>query len=200
MEINFNTLSKLNTQQRLILLGVILILIFLLDLYIWPGYLSERNVYAGLQSRERSLQAKVLETQAIAAHKTEFQSEIDRLNGQLKEALTKLPNESDVDKYLVTLNTLSKTTELNIINIRPTQEIVKGFYAEIPVQIRLTGTYKSIAVFLYKLARLRRIVNVSGINLRVEKQTSTGKTMLEASFLTKIFRFVEVKHAKGGGR
>ena len=191
MDININTLAKLNLQQKLLVLGIILILILLLDLYVWPGYLAERNAYAGLQGQERSVQAKVLETQAIADHKEEFQNELNKLSEQLNEALTKLPNNPEVDKYLVTLNTLSKTTELNVVQIEPKTEVVKGFYAEIPVQIHLTGTYDNIAVFLYKLAELQRIVNVSDLDLKVMQQTSTGKTMLDAAFLTKIFRFVE---------
>jgi type IV pilus assembly protein PilO len=203
MDININALTKLNTQQKLLLLGVVTILILLLDLYVWPGYLSERNAYATLQSQERSVQAKVLETQAIADHKAEFQNELNKLNEQLKEALTKLPNDAEVDKYLVTLNTLSKTTELDVIQIEPKKEVVKGFYAEIPVQIHLTGTYSDIAVFLYKLAELQRIVNVSDLDLKIMQQTSTGKTMLDAAFLTTIFRFVEsapVTEGKPGGK
>lgn len=202
MDININALAKLNTQQKLLLLGVVLILILLLDLYVWPGYLSERNQYASVQSQERALQAKVLETQAIADHKKEFQNELDKLTEQLKEALTKLPNSSDIDKYLVTLNTLSKTTELNVIQVEPKKENVKGFYAEIPVQLHLTGTYDDIAVFLYKLAELQRIVNVSDLNLKIMQQTSTGKTMLDAMFSTKIFRFVESNPSPGapGGK
>ncbi|MCL4557212.1 MAG: type 4a pilus biogenesis protein PilO [Deltaproteobacteria bacterium] len=194
---DINALSKLNMQQKLLVLGVVLVLVLLLDLYAWPGYLSERNTYAGLQSQERSLQAKVLETQAIADHKQEFQNELSSLTGQLNEALTKLPNSADVDKYLVTLNTLSKTAELNVVQVEPNKEVVKGFYAEIPVQLHVTGTYTDIAVFLFKLADLQRIVNVSDINLKVLQQTSTGKTMLDASFLTKIFRFVESPPAAG---
>ncbi len=191
MDININTLAKLNLQQKLLVLGIILILILLLDLYVWPGYLAERNTYTGLQEQERSVQAKVLETQAIADHKEEFQNELNKLSEQLNEALTKLPNNPEVDKYLVTLNTLSKTTELNVVQIEPKAEVVKGFYAEIPVQIHLTGTYDDIAMFLYKLAELQRIINVSDLDLKVMQQTSTGKTMLDAAFLTKIFRFVE---------
>ncbi len=191
MDININTLAKLNLQQKLLVLGIIFILILLLDLYVWPGYLAERNTYTGLQGQERSVQAKVLETQAIADHKEEFQNELNKLSEQLNEALTKLPNNPEVDKYLVTLNTLSKTTELNVIQIEPKAEVVKGFYAEIPVQIHLTGTYDDIAMFLYKLAELQRIINVSDLDLKVKQQTSTGKTMLDAAFLTKIFRFVE---------
>ncbi len=195
MNININALTKLNIQQKLLLLVVVIIILLGLDLYVWPGYLSERNAYASLQSQERAIQAKVLETQAIADHKAEFQNELNKLNAQLKDALTKLPNNAEVDKYLVTLNTLSKTTELNVIQIEPKQEAVKGFYAEIPIQIHLTGTYSDIAVFLYKLAELQRIVNVSDVNLKVIQQTSTGKTMLDAAFLTKIFRFVEASPA-----
>ncbi|MCL4467935.1 MAG: type 4a pilus biogenesis protein PilO [Deltaproteobacteria bacterium] len=191
MDININTLAKLNLQQKLLVLGIILILILLLDLYVWPGYLAERNNYTVLQEQERSVQAKVLETQAIADHKEEFQNELNKLSEQLNEALTKLPNNPEVDKYLVTLNTLSKTTELNVVQIEPKAEVVKGFYAEIPVQIHLTGTYDNIAVFLYKLAELQRIINVSDLDLKVMHQTSTGKTMLDAAFLTNIFRFVE---------
>lgn len=198
MDININALAKLNLQQKLLLLGIVLIIILLLDLYVWPGYLAERNTYASLQAQERSVQAKVLETQAIADHKEEFQSELQKLQDQLNEALTKLPNNPEVDKYLVTLNTLSKTTELNVIQIEPKAEIVKGFYAEIPVQLHLTGTYDNIAVFLYKLAELQRIVNVEDLNLKVMQQTSTGKTMLDASFMTKIFRFVEAAPAVAG--
>ncbi len=191
MDINLNTLSKLTLQQKILLIGVIMILVVLLDLYLWPGYFAERNKLAVLKAQEQNVQAKVLETQAITAHLNEFQDELDKLNEQLKEALTKLPNTEEIDKYLLTINTLAKTTDIDVLQIQPQAEQNKGFYAEIPVSINVTGRYQDIATFLDKLTHLQRIVNVSALNLKIKGQSSTGKTILNASFITTVFRFVE---------
>ncbi|MCL4478147.1 MAG: type 4a pilus biogenesis protein PilO [Deltaproteobacteria bacterium] len=193
MDINLNTLSKLTLQQKILLIGVIMILVVLLDLYLWPGYFAERNKLAVLKAQEQNIQAKVLETQAITAHLNEFQDELDKLNEQLKEALTKLPNTEEIDKYLLTINTLAKTTDINVLQIQPQAEQNKGFYAEIPVSINVTGRYQDIATFLDKLTHLQRIVNVSALNLKIKGQSSIGKTILNASFITTVFRFVEQK-------
>ena len=47
-------------------------------------------------------------------------------------------------------------------SFEPQSEVAQGFYARIPVKMKIRGNYHSIAVFFDKIAKLARIVNVYG--------------------------------------
>jgi type IV pilus assembly protein PilO len=97
---------------------------------------------------------------------------LDALEQQLKEIdasfgalLKQLPTKSDMDTLLTEINQAGIGRGLQFDLFKPGTEIRSTEMAEVPITIRLTGTYNDLAAFVNDVAQLSRIVTISDINL-----------------------------------
>jgi type IV pilus assembly protein PilO len=146
----------------------------------------------GIEEQQRTSDRTLAEKQAIADNLNEKRKEMDALEQKLQEALTQLPERKELEELLAQLNDVGKKSGLDISKVTPSLEVPKSFFAEIPIQVSVSGNYHEIAIFLQEIANLRRIVNVS--NLRLTQPTTRGtsdKVILNSEFIATTFRFVE---------
>jgi type IV pilus assembly protein PilO len=73
------------------------------------------------------------------------------------------------------------------------------FFARIPIPMTVSGNFHEIATFFDSLGRLRRIVNVSDIQLDNAKDVS-GKVVVNGKFLVTTFMFLKPSDAKAPGK
>lgn len=136
------------------------------------------------------LEKDLVDKKVIADNLNQYKRDKELLERRLAEALTELPAAKDLDELLRQLNDVGRKSGLDIVNLEPQAETLRGFYASIPVKMTVTGTYHEIAVFFESIAKLRRIVNVSNLAFS-SPQKKTQKVMLSASYLATTFRFVD---------
>lgn len=180
-------------RQRYLLLGVIGVgivaaYVYLLMLPLWE---SKGRLEADLQKIQADLEQKRM----IAANLPKLEAEIKELEKQLEAALVKLPEEKEIPKLLTQVNTLGLQGGLEFLLFRPTAPVKKGFYAEVPIDIRVEGEYHTLGAFLDRVSKLERIVNVADLRvnpLSAQKQQS-GRT-ISADLKATTFTFLE----KGG--
>ena len=67
--------------------------------------------------------------------------------------------------------------------------MVKEFYAELPIDIRLTGSYHDFGAFASDIAKLDRIVTLNNISITPIQQSKDGTLVLES--ITKTFRYLD---------
>jgi type IV pilus assembly protein PilO len=111
-------------------------------------------------------------------------NEIDRSFGAL---LKQLPNKSEVESLLVEINQAGMGRGLQFELFKPGQELVKDFYAELPISVRLVGSYHDFGAFAGDIGRLSRIVTLN--NLAISTQAKDGALVLDA--VTKTFRYLD---------
>ena len=70
---------------------------------------------------------------------------------------------------------------------RPGQEIVKDFYAELPISVKINGAYHDFGAFAADIARLPRIVTLN--NIAITPTSAAGGLSLDAT--TKTFRYLD---------
>jgi type IV pilus assembly protein PilO len=70
---------------------------------------------------------------------------------------------------------------------KPEKEKPLEFYAELPINIKVTGGYHQLGEFVSDIAALPRIVTVGGIDIAVDAKTST----LTMSAVARTFRYLE---------
>lgn len=98
---------------------------------------------------------------------------LDLLRGQLTEVeqtlgvlLKQLPNKSELDALLVDINRAGLGRGLQFELFKPSvKEVVRDFYAELPVAVRVTGDYHDIGAFASDVAQLPRIVTLQDIEI-----------------------------------
>ncbi|KFB67113.1 MAG: Pilus assembly protein, PilO [Candidatus Accumulibacter vicinus] len=109
-------------------------------------------------------------------------NEIDRSFGAL---LKQLPNKSEVEALLVEINQAGMGRGLQFELFKPGAEQVKDFYAELPINVRLTGSYHDFGAFAGDIGKLSRIVTLNNIAI------AQGKDGLVMDAITKTFRYLD---------
>jgi len=110
-------------------------------------------------------------------------NEIDRSFGAL---LKQLPNKSEVEALLVEINQAGMGRGLQFELFKPGAEQVKDFYAELPINVRLTGSYHDFGAFAGDIGKLSRIVTLNNIAIA---QGKDGGLVMDA--ITKTFRYLD---------
>lgn len=113
-------------------------------------------------------------------------SDIDRSFGAL---LKQLPNKSEVEALLIEINQSGMGRGLQFELFKPGQESIKDFYAELPINVRLTGSYHDFGAFAGDISRLSRIVTLNNISIAVNPQAKDGNLVMDA--VTKTFRYLD---------
>jgi type IV pilus assembly protein PilO len=182
-----NAVNKAPLSQKL---GAVLIVAALLTGANWYFVISpDQDLIAQRQGQLRSLEDELIQKQSIANNLAQFKHEKEILERRLAQALTELPNESNIDDLIRSISEIGNKSGLTINTIEPQGEQRQSFYASIPIVMAVTGNYHEIGVFLDSLSKLARIVNVTNIMMGGAK-TSNDKLVVNASYVATTFRFL----------
>jgi len=193
MAIDAQTIANLSPTRKLILVLVVVVLIF--GLYWQLAYKGKARTIDRLRSDLSNKQAKLNENEAIARNLPRFKEEVGKLNAQLSKVVQELPNSREIPNLLETISNLGAVNGLEVVYIKPQNDVDKGFYAEVPISIKVKGGYHEMGLFLDALSRLPRIINVSNISMgNVREDERSGVIVLDISALATTYRYVE----KGG--
>lgn len=113
-------------------------------------------------------------------------NEIDRSFGAL---LKQLPSKAEVESLLVEINQAGMGRGLQFELFKPAGEQVKDFYAELPITVKLTGTYHDFGAFAGDIGKLSRIVTLNNIAISTNPQSKDGLLVMDA--ITKTFRYLD---------
>src|SRR5574338_648615 len=151
----------------------------------------ERKIVA-TEVQQKRLDAEFIEKTAIANDLNRFRREREVLEQKLAEALAELPQEKNIDELLQQFQDRAQKAGLEIETIEPKGVVPAGFYAKLPIAMKVNGNFHEVATFFDSVGRLRRIVNVGDIVLQSPKDVH-GKVLVNASFTATTFMFVEKK-------
>jgi type IV pilus assembly protein PilO len=187
LESRLDQIAKLPQAVRV---GVILgISLGIAAFYYFSVYESQNAQLTQLRAKELELQRRLSEVRSIAANLAAFEAEIGDLEVKLADALRQLPNEKQLEVLLADISNLGKTAGVEIKSFKRESERVHDFYAEVPISIKLEGTYHEVARFFDSISRLPRIVNMGAIHMKVASDSSV-ETRLGVSGTATTFRFV----------
>ena len=196
MDPKVEQLLKLPNKQKIaILVAVVLIEAAALVYFL---YLPKHKMLTELKAQHQQLQAEVEEKTKIAINLPKIQKEYNDLNLELEKALTELPNSKEIPSLLTSITATGKNAGLDFLVFRPKPEVVKDFYAEVPVDITISGSYFSVANFFAAVANLPRIVNITNVDF-AEVRSVNNRMMTKVNCLATTFRFLgkeEIKNDK----
>lgn len=97
-----------------------------------------------------------------------------------------LPSKAEMDALLSDINQAGLGRGLQFELFKPGQVVVKDYYAELPINIKVTGNYHDVGSFASDIANLPRIVTLNNMNLVTGKD---GTLSLDA--IAKTFRYLD---------
>ncbi|MDR1275244.1 MAG: type 4a pilus biogenesis protein PilO [Candidatus Accumulibacter sp.] len=112
-------------------------------------------------------------------------TEMDRTFGVL---LKQLPSKSEIESLLIEINQSGMGRGLQFDLFKPTNENVLDFYAELPIALRVTGSYHDFGAFAEDIGKLSRIVTLGNIAINQVPQKE-GVLVMEA--VTKTYRYLD---------
>jgi type IV pilus assembly protein PilO len=83
--------------------------------------------------------------------------------------LKQLPNKQEMDALITDVNQAGLGRGLQFELFKPNAETVSEFYAETPIQVKVTGNYHDIAAFVSDVSKLSRIVTLQDISMEPGK-------------------------------
>jgi type IV pilus assembly protein PilO len=180
-----NQLNKVTLPQMLA--GIVAVVVALSAANYFLEIAPMQEDIARKQAEAKRLETELIAKQAIANSLDESKRQMAVLERRLAQALTELPNESNIDDLIRSLSEIGQKSGLTINTIEPRGENRKQLYAEIPIAMNVSGAYHEIAFFLDAVSRLARIVNVTNIRMGGSRPTAE-KLMLNASYIATTFR------------
>ena len=176
------------------LAAITLVNLFVMGVNLGPSIRDIEERIVKTDATLRKLNGEYIEKQSIANDLNRFRRERELLERRLNEALAELPDDKRVDELLQLFQDRAQKAGLEIATIEPKPPVTSGFYAKIPINMKLEGSYHEIATFFDALGRLRRIVNVSDIVFDTPRDVN-GKLVVKASFIATAFMFLDPKAA-----
>jgi type IV pilus assembly protein PilO len=166
---------------------VVLSLLFLL-LMIFAALLDWRDQWDQLetgQKEEATLRQSWLAKKQQAVNLDAYRQQLKDIEQQFGALLKQLPNRSEVDALLTDINQAGLGRGLDFEFFRPGAQRMADFYAELPIQIKITGGYHDMAAFASDVAQLSRIVTLNNISIQADKNG------LSMEAIAKTFRYLD---------
>ncbi|HZV66009.1 MAG TPA: type 4a pilus biogenesis protein PilO [Telluria sp.] len=136
-----------------------------------------------LRDEYRVKMAQAINLDALKAQKVQVDQYVERLQKQL-------PSKAEMAALLSDINQAGLGRGLQFELFKPGQVVVRDYYAELPIDIKVTGSYHDIGAFAGDMANLPRIVTLNNMAL------STGKDgVLVLDAVAKTFRYLDQDEA-----
>ena len=167
--------------------GIALICVGLLFGGYWFLIADELAEYEQVQQKETGLKETYLNKKGLAINLPAYKLQMDEMHQAFGTLLRQLPNKTEVPNLLVDITQAGLGRGLNFVLFKPEKEKPQDFYAELPINIKVTGGYHELGQFVSDLAALPRIVTIGGIDISTD--TKTG--ILTMSSVARTFRYLE---------
>jgi type IV pilus assembly protein PilO len=150
---------------------------------------------ADLHRRVEEMRIDRARKAAATAGMDDRASAVAALDRDLKLAMTQLPDKKEIPDLLSAISTLARDSGLDILIFRQKPETYQEFYARVPVEMEVRGTYHQVAGFLDRVGRLDRIVNVSELVVNTP-EIEGNDLVLRANSRVTTFRFLGEEERK----
>jgi type IV pilus assembly protein PilO len=140
---------------------------------------AEQKKEIGLREDYKKKLVQAVNLDALRKQREQVQQYVTQLEKQL-------PSKAEMDALLSDINQAGLGRSLNFDLFRPGTVSVKEYYAELPIQVRVTGRYHDIGSFASDVAHLSRIVTLNNLNVI---PAPDGKLALEAQ--AKTYRYLD---------
>ena len=154
------------------------------------GYFLDTQKQLEVLERNRNEEIKLkkdFETkQAKAANLDAYKKQMEEMKRSFGAMLRQLPSKTEVEALLVDISQTGLASGIEFQLFKPEAERKIDFYAELPITIKMTGTYHEFGRFVSGIAALPRIVTLHNISITTDKSGS-----LSMDVQAKTYRYLD---------
>ena len=138
-----------------------------------------------------AIQGRIDKGMETARKLPEFRAQVGDLESRLEGLKAILPEEKDVADLLRRLQTLASQSNLTIKHFRPRAITAKELHAEWPIELEVEGAYHNVGLFLDRVAKLPRIINVGAIEITTAPPKPGSSTTVKVTCTAMTFVLTE---------
>ena len=163
-----------------------LVVLFIVGLGAFFDWKDQWETLGAAEQEEVKLKGEYTQKKAKAINYDLYVQQLAEVEQSFGALVKQLPNRSEIDALLTDINQAGLGRGLQFDLFRPApQEKMADFYAELPINIKITGNYHDIGAFASDVAALPRIVTLNDVAISNDKGT------LSMDAVAKTFRYLD---------
>jgi len=183
-----NDVGRWPLPFRVAVIAIVFLLVTGLGIY-WFIVKDKAPQLERAQAEEQELRTTFENKQRKAANYDAYKQQLTQIEQSFGTMLRQLPGETEIPSLIVDISQTGLAAGLQEKLFVPQAEIPRDFYAEKPIQIRLTGGYHEIGNFVSGIAALTRIVTLHDITITPENQDTFDNLSMEVT--AKTYRYID---------
>ena len=152
----------------------------------WFDWSEQLTVLETKEREEAVLKEDWVGKKRQAVNLPEYRRQLSEIDRQFGALLKQLPNRSEMESLLADINQAGLGRGLQFELFKPGTEVMKDFYAELPIAVRVTGSYHDLGEFVGDVAQMPRIVTLNDIAIETQKE---GVLKFDATAMT--YRYLD---------
>lgn len=173
-----------------------IIVIILLCVAIWgAGYYfiigDKKMALAAADQKEETLKKEFEYKQAKAINLNAYQVQMEEMKVTFSSMLEQLPKKNEVADLLVSISSAGLVNGLTFNLFKPGGERKVDFYAELPIEMSVTGTYHQFGAFVSAVAALPRIVTMHNLTLTPNGGKEGSENRMTMKITAKTYRYFD---------
>lgn len=135
----------------------------------WFDWRGGMETLDAAKQRETELRGVFTTKKNQAINLEAYKKQLADIQQAFGTLLKQLPNKQEMDALITDVNQAGLGRGLQFELFRPEAEVVSDFYAETPIQVKVTGGYHDVAAFVSDVSKLSRIVTMQNIGMVPDK-------------------------------
>ncbi|WP_374243965.1 type 4a pilus biogenesis protein PilO [Zoogloea sp.] len=152
----------------------------------WLDWSDQWSQLESKREEETRLKQEWKEKKEQAVNLPEYKRQLSEIDRQFGALLKQLPNRSEMEALLADINQAGLGRGLQFELFKPGSEVMKDFYAELPIAVRVIGNYHDLGEFVSDVAQMPRIVTLNDIAIETQKD---GVLKFDATAVT--YRYLD---------
>jgi len=158
-------------------------------LFYFLVWTDQKPILEQKTAEEQELRNKFKVKHSKAVNLTVYQQQLADIERSFGALLRQLPGKTEVPNLLVDISQVGVGAGLEEKLFQPSGEVKKDFYAELPIKIKLTGSYHQMGEFVSGIAALPRIVTLHELTIKPENKDAYDQLSFELT--AKTFRYLD---------
>ena len=146
-------------------------------------------------SEETRLKSDFEVKQAKAANLEAYKAQMVEMKDSFGAMIRQLPSKTEVEDLLVDISQTGLASGIEFLLFKPLKERHIEFYAELPITLKMTGTYHQFGEFVSGIAALPRIVTLE--NISIKRASGKKKDLLTMNVTAKTYRYLDESEVSG---
>jgi type IV pilus assembly protein PilO len=167
-------------------IAFVVLTLALVYFFVWD---EQRPELQQREAEEQTLRQEFRTKHAKAVNLELYKQQLKDIERSFGALLRQLPGRTEVPNLLVDISQTGLSAGLEEKLFQPQAEVKRDFYAELPIKIRLTGSYHQFGQFVSGIAALPRIVTLHDIDIKSDNKDAYDQLSLELT--AKTYRYLD---------